>query len=74
MSYFKNELINREENFNERFCKPPPNVGVMNVIKEQSENINNLSARGEKNMSKMRRHSMLSLSKSRPQSRNRYQL
>lgn len=32
MAYFKREMLNREENYNQKFSRQP-NVGVMNVIK-----------------------------------------
>ncbi|KAH8088692.1 hypothetical protein JL720_6644 [Aureococcus anophagefferens] len=36
MAYFKNELLNREENFNKKFGASP-NVGVMNVLPQKKK-------------------------------------
>jgi len=38
MIYFKRELLNREENFNQRFGASP-NVGVMQVVKNKNQNM-----------------------------------
>jgi len=40
MAYFKNELLNREENFNKKFGAAP-NVGVMNVLQKPKKKKSN---------------------------------
>ena len=50
MRYFKLELLNREENFNQKFGASP-NVGVMQVIKPKNKNAKNKGGRGGKTSS-----------------------
>jgi len=59
MLFYKQELINREENFNSRFCRPPPNVGVMEVVSTKSENICNKVVGNRKKSTKMRRNTSI---------------